>query len=394
MSQIEDTIMPSLPDLDPCLDPKQYEDIDELRDVEIVELVPEENAPLVETPYGSVRFGPCIISTTLDAISERKPALKRAWNSSQSPTGSPKMKAPSMTMLLTDLCCEKSITCNTEWTEMIHRDHEVKMFNRRYGGMMNFQRCLTAATDTAYHELPPLTFEERLEQVNIEESATFFEALHNWKVFINETLTPDKFYLFVRVMNLNCGKIKSIYMVGQAGGGKSAIILLLTSVYRFSEIGKASAQSLNSSFWLQDMIDKRVGVLDEVLATQVNIDALKMLMEGNFFADTDVKFGKRSQIKPMPILIACNMEITRLVQGHAAAVHARCIKHEFNKATKLRLHYKREILAMVLKRLVEDMPIDIAPAAPPIECLIKRVGDGDPTVKSILGCGCPTCSDI
>lgn len=260
-----------------------------------------------------------------------------------------------MGILLTNLCCEKKLTCVKDFNNAIHTDIEVRDFNRQYGGMMNFNKNLEASCKVAYSELPKLTFEERLELVEDGQGEEFENAVKEWKLFIKDTMGPQMFREFFEIMNMQKDKIKTIYLLGEASGGKSAIMNLLSSVYRYSEIGKAGAQAINSNFWLEDLVDKRIAILDEIIATGVNIDALKMLMEGNYFTHTNVKFGRSYQIDAMPVIIACNHSVTRNCQGHHDAVMKRCVMFKFYRPTTRKLYYPRTMLMKIVKKLYYDL---------------------------------------
>lgn len=405
MASADHTTTSSLPRIDHLYPSTQRGNIDELQDVDLVEDQQQTTVTTVKTPFGLVPSRQWSIFTTQSSISKRSQAVKRSLNLSSEMTTSEKKKKVSMTVLLTNLCCEHQLTSTKEFNDAIHTNIEIRNFKRLYGGSLNFQKALIAACETAYGELPILSFQERVEAVDDGYGEEFEQAVKEWKLFIQQTIGNEKFYNFFKIMNMQMDKVKTIYLVGAASGGKSAIIYLLTSVYRFSEIGKAGAQAINSNFWLEDLVDKRVAVLDEILATQANIDSLKMLMEGNFFTHTNVKFGKSYQIDPMPVLIACNQSVTRLVQGHTDAINKRCIRVEFYMETKRKLHYDRKLLRKILKRLYYDLrpkeepqtqdeidafnqaAYDYEMNTPDIECLVVKASRGEDV--DVTKCMCP-----
>lgn len=392
MSELKQPIStPSSPESESSCCPKLYDATDELQDVLLVKEQPDDGATSVTTPFGSVKSGQYMISVPFTATLQKRKGVSHALESKWT---EPREKPPPMAARLARLCVRKQLTDQTEFYNAIHTDEEVCDFYAANAHTQNWSKALVGALQIAYNSMPLLTYEQRVQQVPDGRGAVFEEYVKQWKLFINDTIGVPKFGAFIDVMCMRGGKIKTIYMVGSASGGKSCVISLLTSVYRFSEIGKASAQSISSSFWLADMINKRVGVMDEVVATQVNVDALKMIMEGNYFSDTDVKFGGRVKLSPMPILIACNLEICRMVQGHASAINARCVKHEFNKKTPYKIHSDdRVLLSQILKRLIEDIPVEERPVPPPVECLIVRIGRGDDVGNlTVLDCACPDCA--
>lgn len=383
MESTDHIIISSLPELDEQLKSTSYVSIDELRDVTIVKPEGLEIVPLVTTPFGSVPSQLGHISLTPSITSKENQGQKRIW--SFDPQVGPSQKKTPMTVLLTNLCCQYSLTCEKEFNDAVKTIPEVRDFNRLYGGGLNYQRAKVAACLTAYQELPILSYEERLDLIDEGAGPEFEEALEQWRGFIDNVIGRGKFQAFLMIMMGANSKVKTIYLVGEASGGKSCIIKLLTSPYRMSEIGFAGAQAINSNFWLEDMVDKRVGVLEEILATAANIDALKMLMEGNEFSHTNIKFGKSVHLSPMPILMACNHSVTRLVQAHATAIAKRSIMVEFHKPTTHQIFYERPMMAKLIKRLFREYHYCGPVKAPePIKC----TRDLDNLLKP---CYCPEC---
>lgn len=372
--------MSSLPPIDPSHGLTPSGDIEDLQDVKIAERAVSPTVAIAKTRFGLEPLKVFSIFTTQSSISRENQTAKSTANSTLMGPPAKKIKV-CLSWILTNLCCDNLLTSVQEFNDAIHKNEEVKMIHRQYGGNMNFKRLLVAATEVAYKELPRLTFEERLEAIEDGQGDQFIEALTNWKSFIQSVLTIPKFQQFLKVMNMELDKIKTIYLVGAASGGKSALLMLFSSIYRFSEIGKAGAQAINSNFWLEDCVDKRICILDEIVATSVNIDSLKMLMEGSYFSHTNVKYEKSSQIAPMPVLIACNMDICRNVQGHADAIKKRCVSHYFSQACKVKLHYSKKIMAQVLKALCHHSygPVILEEFVEPkpYVSIFERIGDGE-----------------
>ena len=51
---------------------------------------------------------------------------------------------------------------------------------------------------------------------------------------------------------------------------------------------------------------KRLFHADEIVATQVNIDTLKLLLEGSDDLTTDIKYAKKVSIRGRPVMMATN----------------------------------------------------------------------------------------
>lgn len=102
------------------------------------------------------------------------------------------------------------------------------------------------------------------------------------------------------------GKKKTILLCGCANAGKTLIVNFLASLYKHWEIGKAGPQDIRSAFWLQDLVGKQIHKVDEAYCTDVNIDTLKLLAEGNPSCSTQIKFWGLHRIYPKPVLMASN----------------------------------------------------------------------------------------
>ena len=151
------------------------------------------------------------------------------------------------------------------------------------------------------------------------------------------------------------GKRNTIYMYGKADAGKTTIIKLFDAFYEHWEIGRCSAQAINSNFWLQDLYMKRLFHADEILATQVNIDTLKLLLEGNDDLTTDIKYAKRVPIKGRPVMMATNEPIWQQMASAADPIKRRCewikMVRPWHKKVMFMHTKDKSILKYVLKRL-------------------------------------------
>ena len=181
----------------------------------------------------------------------------------------------------------------------------------------------------ARDHVPDQTYRERLE--NYEESGNLevqnkggwmFED-YMW-LFKTHGITKEKIQRWFRTLFSDNGKKNTIYMWGKSDAGKTTIIRLFDAFYHEWEVGRASAQNLNSNFWLQDLYEKRLFHCDEILATQINIDTLKLLLEGSTDLTTDIKYAKKVQILPKPVLMATNDPLWVNMQSAADPILRRC----------------------------------------------------------------------
>ncbi len=175
----------------------------------------------------------------------------------------------------------------------------------------DWDKKLQSATDIARDHVPDISFKERLDNYQPPEDQSvelYGTMMYNdyIKLFQHHNLTRDKLQRWFKVLFSDNGKRNTIYMLGKSDAGKTTIIRLFDAFYYQWEIGRASAQNLNSNFWLQDLYEKRLFHCDEILATPINIDTMKLLLEGSTDLTTDIKYAKKVQIKPKPVMMATN----------------------------------------------------------------------------------------
>ena len=175
----------------------------------------------------------------------------------------------------------------------------------------DWDKRIQAATDIARDHVPDICYRERLENYQIPDDTSielYGTMMYNdyMKLFTAHNITREKLRKWFQVLFSDNGKRNCIYMLGKSDAGKTTIIRLFDAFYYQWEIGRASAQNLNSNFWLQDLYEKRLFHCDEILATPINIDTMKLLLEGSSDLTTDIKYAKKVQIKPKPVMMATN----------------------------------------------------------------------------------------
>jgi hypothetical protein len=144
------------------------------------------------------------------------------------------------------------------------------------------------------------------------------------ELFQHHGIGMDKIRRWFKTLCGDNGKKNTIYMWGKADAGKTTIIKLFDAFYHKWEIGRASAQNINSNFWLQDLYQKRLFHADEIVATQVNIDTLKLLLEGSDDLTTDIKYAKKVPIRGRPVMMATNDPIWINMSTAADPIRKRC----------------------------------------------------------------------
>lgn len=232
---------------------------------------------------------------------------------------------------LSEYCIRHGICNNKDFFNRTTKDDDAMELLLALGMRNNWVKLLTSATKLVRDITVRPTFKERLEAHKFEKTDKGEEMYQGFYNVLRANNLQDKLEdIFVCMFN-ELGKRKTVYMQGPANSGKTAIMYLLSAFYEPWEIGKLSPQGINSPFWMQDLYRKELFCGDEILASQANIDAIKMLFEGNPNLATDIKFEDKQPIDPKPVIAACNDPIWRLMSTAERPIKARCVFLEFIK---------------------------------------------------------------
>ena len=132
----------------------------------------------------------------------------------------------------------------------------------------DWDKRIQQATDIARDHVPAMSYRERLDEYeptgDIKGELMYTDYQH---LFSHHGITREKLQKWFRTLFSDNGKKNTIYMWGKADAGKTSIIRLFDAFYYPWEIGRASAQNINSNFWLQDLYEKRLFHCDEIVAT-------------------------------------------------------------------------------------------------------------------------------
>lgn len=134
------------------------------------------------------------------------------------------------------------------------------------------------------------------------------------------------FAVFKRDGDLLSGKQLTLYMEGVPNAGKSAFTSLFTALYEDYEIGVIPNQSVDSQFWMMDLVGKKIYVAEEMRLTPDNVHSSLKLFEGNAKNRTETKFGGHKDVERHPLIITNNLPLNYFVQQHTKALKAR-IQH-------------------------------------------------------------------
>lgn len=122
----------------------------------------------------------------------------------------------------------------------------------------------------------------------------------------------------------NASKKRTVYFTGQKNAGKSSLIMLLTSLYEFHEVGTFQTDAESSRFQFDELLGKEFYVGDEVKACQGNIHRFLLLLEGNDNSVTELKnISGKHRLRAKPVIVAGNHHIFANCQSYADPVLAR-----------------------------------------------------------------------
>ncbi len=222
----------------------------------------------------------------------------------------------------------------------------------------NWTKQLALAVRNARSMTPDTPYLTRIENYNYNGNELFANLYYQdyRKILDHHGITKTKLQKWFKTLAQDNGKRNTIYMCGRANSGKTTIIELLSAFYEPWEIGRAQPQSAQSNFFLQDLVGKRLFHADEILATPLNIDTLKLLLEGNKDLASDVKYGDKETIIPRPVLIGTNDPLWINFSTAAEPILARCEFLQVKRSLpKLRYIKPKdgEILKYVLKKLYD-----------------------------------------
>ncbi len=230
-----------------------------------------------------------------------------------------------------DYCEDHKVFHEHEWRTEVQTKEEAKEIHRNLSMRGNYRKIVGSAVENARLIVPRKSYKERLvelEHVKVD-AKEYDMAMNNFtRIILHNRLDMR---LIFQCLYGKLGKRRTVYFVGSANSGKSSMLNMLSSVYRSHEVGRVGAQDIQSNFWLQDLIDKELYVGDEILVSQVNVDTVKLLCEGSKNLCTEIKYGNKQLLPAKPVMIANNIPMCNSIQGHAAAIRARCVEYEFTE---------------------------------------------------------------
>lgn len=242
--------------------------------------------------------------------------------------------APTQKSQVMELIRKHKVRNLLQWRALARtKDHPIRAMSEKLVMRKNYEDLINDCCKAAIFLEEVFPFKKRLynipgpstsgltqeDYVQVAEFSANFD-----KILEINHLNPQKvFKSMFAVLSRNSdheSKVRTIYFHGPASCGKSSLMLLMSSVYEEHEIGKFSPIGQNSQFWLDDLYGKEIYIGDEARATELNIQAYLLLLEGNRDMKTEVKYGGKPCLEPKPVMLACNAHIFSACQAYARAV--------------------------------------------------------------------------
>ncbi len=252
-------------------------------------------------------------------------------------------------------CEDNKVFHEYQWREKIQTSKEAAEIHRKLSMRGNYRKIVGSAIENARLIVPRGSYKERLvalDHVKVDPTE-YYEAFKTFeKIILHNKVNMTSVF---KCLCGELGKRRTVYLLGEANSGKSSLLNMLSAIYETHEIGKITAQDIQSNFWLQDLVDKELYVGDEILVSQVNVDTVKLLCEGNRNLCTEIKYGNKQLLPARPVMIANNVDMCQNVQAHGDAINARCVKYRFTTPPGGlgNITQNQDVLRNVLKTLWE-----------------------------------------
>lgn len=128
------------------------------------------------------------------------------------------------------------------------------------------------------------------------------------------------------VMNKAIDRKNALVIEGPTTTGKSLILNLICANYLYGTVQRSGD---HSQFFLQNLLNKSVALMEEPRITPITVNDFKELLGGQPF-DIHVKHQEDVRLKRLPVLISTNTNINTYINAvDAAAIKARCFTYYF-----------------------------------------------------------------
>ncbi|GAA57954.1 non-capsid protein NS-1 [Clonorchis sinensis] len=145
-------------------------------------------------------------------------------------------------------------------------------------------------------------------------------------LFVNR-INKQKFLAdLTRVMNKQVDRKNAFVLEGPTTTGKTLFVKLIADNYIYGTVQRSGD---HSQFFLMNLLNKALALMEEPRITQLTVNDLKELLGGNAF-DIHVKHQKDERLTRLPVRITTNNDLTYYVLGEdGKVIKERCFYYKF-----------------------------------------------------------------
>ncbi|CAI2737798.1 unnamed protein product [Dicrocoelium dendriticum] len=190
--------------------------------------------------------------------------------------------------------------------------------------------CIEAFNEELYQRKTNITFEEYIQENN-----HMFQCAHPKSTddpFLDNLLeankiSKDKFCTAIHeIMDKKIDRLNTLCIEGPTTTGKSLVLKLITQNYHCGTVQRSGD---HSQFFLQNLVDKPIALMEEPRITINTVNDFKELLGGNPF-DIHVKHSPDVTVKRLSVLISTNHSLGAYITSiDAAAIYERCHTFQF-----------------------------------------------------------------
>lgn len=176
------------------------------------------------------------------------------------------------------------------------------------------------------------SFAEYIQQNNHEETCTHptdttkGEQWLDKLLLVNNIDKTEFLQQLLCIMNKAIDRLNAFVIEGPTTTGKSLLLNLVCANYLYGTVQRSGD---HSQFFLQNLLNKSVALMEEPRITPITVNDFKELLGGQPF-DIHVKHQEDVRLKRIPVLISTNTNICTYISAtDANAIKARCYINHF-----------------------------------------------------------------
>lgn len=191
--------------------------------------------------------------------------------------------------------------------------------------------CIEVYNEELNREQSCLPFEIYVQRKNHSpcDNPTNFEESDEWltQLLLANNIEPVDFIRCVHcIMNKVEERRNALVIEGPTTTGKSLMLKLICSNYNYGTVQRSGD---HSQFFLQNLVNKTVALMEEPRITAITVNDFKELLGGNDF-DIHIKHQDDIRLERLPVLISTNHNLGEYIQDvDKEAIYMRCHTFKF-----------------------------------------------------------------